>query len=94
MNLGISSYTYGWNIGVPGMSPAKTFTERDLIRKAVDFGVSILQVGDNLPLHEFDKNRLANFKAELKKNNLQLEIGARGLTDDHLSDYIEIASQM
>jgi sugar phosphate isomerase/epimerase len=94
MNLGISSYTYGWNIGVPGMLPAKTFTELDLISKAVDFGVSIVQVGDNLPLHEFDKNRLANFKAGLKKYNLQLEIGARGLTDDHLSDYIDLACQM
>ena len=94
MQLGISSYTFGWNIGVPGMLPAKTFTEFDLIRKATGFGLSILQLGDNLPLHDFDKRRLGDFKIALKKSNLQLEIGARGLTDDHLANYIELAREM
>lgn len=77
-----------------GMFPAKPFTEFDLVRKAADFGLSVLQLGDNLPLHEFDRSRLEEFKVELKKCNLQLEIGARGLTDEHLSDYIELAREM
>ena len=94
MQLGISSYTYGWNVGVPGMLPRKPFSEKELLSKAADFGVSILQVGDNLPLHEFGKNRLADFKGMAKKANVRLEIGARGLTRENLSQYIEITRQL
>jgi len=94
MQLGISSYTYGWNVGVSGNMPANVLTELDLVEKSRGFDIGILQLGDNLPLHLFDKQRLELFKNSLKQNNIQLEIGARGMTDEQLTGYIHLAADM
>ena len=53
MRLGISSFTYGWSVGVPGSVPARPMTWEDLLLKAVAFDIDVLQIGDNLPLHDF-----------------------------------------
>ena len=58
MKLGISSYTYSWAVGVPGHAPARPLDENDLLDKAHEHRVSLLQIGDNLPLHTFDSARL------------------------------------
>lgn len=81
MQLGIGSYTYGWNVN-------NKMNELDLIDKAKQFSVELLQIGDNLPLHEFEEERLQVFEKALKQNNISLEIGARGLTEDQLNNYI------
>lgn len=88
MILGISSFTYGWSIGIkPGIS---SLSEQDLIDNTLRFGLACLQVGDNLPLHAMSEMRLKNFKASASKNNIRLEIGARKLTENHLHRYLEI----
>ncbi len=81
MQLGISSYTYGWNVE-HGMS------EIDLIEKANEFGVNLIQIGDNLPLHTFNEERLQIFEKALQKNDITIEPGAKGLTTQHLHQYI------
>ena len=91
MRLGISSFTYGWGIGVPGFLPSERMNELTLIKKAVEFGVDTLQIGDNLPLHELNEDRRYALRTALRESKLTLEIGARGLTPNHLSEYIELA---
>lgn len=88
MQLGISSYTYGWGIALKDDPVQQPLNELDLINKAIQLNVSLLQIGDNIPLHEFDEDRLQLFEAALEKNNILLEIGARGLTAEHLGQYI------
>ena len=61
MKLGISSYTFGWAVGVRGYEPAKPLDEHGLLDKCAELGVKLLQVGDNLPLHTFDDARLTSF---------------------------------
>lgn len=91
MVLGISSFTYGWAIGVPGHLPSKRMDARDLVNKAVTYGLSCLQIGDNLPLHELTVSTLDELKALGLKHNLRLELGARKLTPEHLRRYISLA---
>lgn len=91
MQLGISTYTYGWAVGVPGNRPASPMDEQALLDRAVDFGVRLVQFGDNLPLHQLSSERLAALKHRAETEGITFELGARGLTPAHLQQYIELA---
>ena len=56
MQLGISTYTYGWSFGTPGNRPALPMDEQALLDRAAQFGVRLVQFGDNLPLHELENH--------------------------------------
>ena len=95
MQLGIGSFTYGWNVDIAynQLIQLEAMDESDLIDKAVQFNIRLLQLGDNLPMHEWNESRLAAFEKTLKQHNIQLEIGARGLTEDHLYKYIQLCKR-
>ena len=91
MLLGISSFSYGWSVGVPLQMPERPFSAVDLVKRTHDFGVSCLQIGDNLPLHTLVDSQRRELKSLLTTYDIRLEIGARGLTEKHLREYIEVA---
>lgn len=89
---GISSYTYTWAIGVSGKEPKSPMTIFQLIEKAAEFGVQVVQVADNLPLDQFPEIELLkirNFADDLK---IQIEVGSKKMTSENLERYIEIAA--
>jgi sugar phosphate isomerase/epimerase len=88
MRLGISSYTFGWAV------QAGVFDENDLLDQALELGVSLVQFGDNLPLHEWSDARLDALSARAARENIALETGARGLTARHLQRYLEISRRL
>jgi sugar phosphate isomerase/epimerase len=92
MILGISSFTYGWSVGFSEGSAVKPMDEQGLINQTLAFGISCLQIGDNLPLHTFDAERLNKLKQEILKNNIRIEIGARKLTGENIEKYIQLAA--
>ncbi len=92
MVLGISSFTYGWSVGVPGQMPPKPLTANDLIRRTLDFGLRCLQIGDNLPLHAFNSSELEELRTLVNDNHIRLELGARMLTPEHLDRYVTLTS--
>lgn len=92
MILGISSFTYGWSIGIDGSMPSSPMNEIDLVNKAIHAGLNCLQIGDNLPLHTLSQERLDRLKGVVVKNNIRLELGARKLTAEHLHRYIGLAA--
>ena len=94
MKLGISSFTYGWAVGVNGHPPRHPLDEHGLIDKAREGGVGLLQIGDNLPLHNFDAARLSRLADRVAQESIQLEIGARGLKPERVADYIAIARRL
>lgn len=94
MKLGISSFTYGWAVGVKGHVPARPLDELGLIDKAHAVGVKLLQLGDNLALHEFDAARLARLTKRAAQEGIQIELGARGLKPERVADYIAIARRL
>ncbi len=91
MRAGISSYTYTWAIGVPGKEPKNPMTIYQLIDKAAEFGVQIVQVADNLPLHRFSKTDLLKIKDYADDLGIKIEVGAKKLTVENLEKYIETA---
>ena len=92
MKLGISSYTYTWNVGVPGFEPASPRREQELVGRARSLGVTLVQIADNLPLERFSKDRLNDLKALAETSGVSLEVGARGMTGERLETYLEIAA--
>jgi sugar phosphate isomerase/epimerase len=94
IRLGLSSYTYGWAVGVRSHEPACPLDENGLLDKCREHGVRVLQIGDNLPLHTFDAARLDRLAQRAKNERVQLEIGARRLTVEHVAKYATIARQL
>ncbi|TLV03216.1 sugar phosphate isomerase/epimerase family protein [Dyadobacter luticola] len=87
---GISSYTYGWNVGIEGAMPENPMNELDLVAQTLAFGMKCLQLGDNLPVHTFDPSRQQVLKDLINKNEIRLELGARKLTPEHLQEYMDL----
>ena len=94
MKLGLSSYTYGWAVGVRGHEPAHPLDEHGLLDRCRAEGVKVLQIGDNLPLHTFDTSRLDRLIKRAALEGVQLEVGARGLTAKRVAQYANIARRV
>src|SRR5687768_3914157 len=94
MQLGVSSYAFGWAVGLPGYSPPSPFSEHDLLAFADRFGLRTVQFGDHMPLHTFAPSRLASLRHAAASAGITLEIGARGLTAEHLKNYVALAREV
>lgn len=94
MRLGISSYTYTWAVGVPGHPPPQPLAATDLLDKAAQLGVSVVQYADNLPLDKLSPDALETFEAHAADLNLSIEVGTRGIAHDHLRTYLRLAQRL
>ncbi|HAQ21691.1 MAG TPA: hypothetical protein DCR40_21040 [Prolixibacteraceae bacterium] len=94
MKPGISSYTFTWAIGVPGSEPEKPMSVFELIEKAKAFGVSVVQIADNLPLEKFSVHELEEIKQFAENLGISIEVGARWMSFDRLRMYLNIAHLM
>jgi 3-oxoisoapionate decarboxylase len=94
MELGLSSYTFGWAVGVHGHEPACPLDEHGLLDKCQQHGIHSLQIGDNLPLHTFDGSRLDALAMRAAEQRVKLEIGARRLTVERATLYCAIARRL
>ena len=87
MRPGLSSFAFGWAVG----HRTPPFDERRLISLARRHGLPVIQLGDNLPVHDMDPERRIRLRDAVASARLELELGARGLTRSHLSTYIELS---
>lgn len=94
MQLGIGTYTYGWAVGTPENRPDRPLTELALLDRAVAAGIRLVQIGDNLPAHTLAEERLVAFEEQARQQGITLEVGARGLTDTSLEQYIKLAQRL
>ncbi len=94
MKLGIGSYTFGWAVGVKGSEPDSPLDACGLLDWASRQGINVVQICDNLPLHEIDSNRLAGLAVKASEAGIQLEIGTRRMDPDRLARYLVIARKL
>jgi len=92
MLTGISTYTYTWAFGVPGSMPARPMTLYSLIDKAVELKTDCIQVADNYPLPDQSPEELSGIRDYANQNQIVIEVGGRGLTDENLDRYINLAA--
>jgi sugar phosphate isomerase/epimerase len=69
-------------------------TPFNLIDRASEYGIDCVQIADNYPLHELpdaDLNTLMEYAHQL---GITIETGSRGLTEQNLSKYLDIAEKL
>lgn len=94
MKLGINTYTYMWSIGFGDTQPEKPLTAVGLLGKARELGVSLVQIGPNLPLDQLPEAELEQFIQQAREWQIDLELATRGLEFDHLSLQIALAKRL
>jgi sugar phosphate isomerase/epimerase len=94
MKAGISSYTYTWAVGIPGWMPQKPLTAYDLIDKAANAGLELVQIANNLPLEMLTVNELNNLHRYAGAKNISIEMGGRGLTPEHTMKCLQAAERL
>ena len=82
MRLGISSYTYGWGVGTKANRPPNALSALDLVARAVEFRVRVLQLCDNLPAETYEHPYIDRLALAASESNLDIQLGARGLHRD------------
>lgn len=88
MNIGLSSYTFPWAIGVAGFMPQKPMSIEDLLLETHRRGIDRLQLCDNISFEYIQEGI-----ALAKSLNIQLEIGTRRLSTENLLAHLEICKQ-
>ncbi len=94
MRLGIGSYTYTWAIGVPGREPAEPMTAVGLVEKATELGVGLVQICDNIPLHQLAPRDTESLARRAQELGVEIEIGTRGIDPEHLGKYLDLAERL
>lgn len=91
MKLGISSFAFGWACGVPGSEPSHIMDENDLLDFAQAHDLRLVQIGNNLPLIEFDAARIQRLAERAAREGIEVEIGGQHLTHENLVAYGKLA---
>jgi len=86
MRIGLSTYAYSWNIGIYPHIPPHPFSVFDFLHSASLLGIHLVQIADNLPLHELTDTELERLKKEAKELGIDIEVGTRGLIDGQIEN--------
>jgi sugar phosphate isomerase/epimerase len=94
MKIGVSSYTWAWGVGIKGFEPVQPLGVQDLVEKAKQSRVGVLQIADNPSLHDMDENALDELVKKADARGIELEAGTRGIEPEHLLRYLRIAKRI
>jgi 3-oxoisoapionate decarboxylase len=95
MRLGVSSYTYVWSVGVPGYPrPTRPLTAQDLLRKAAELQVRVLQLADNLPLDTLADEEIGSLDRRARELGVALEVGTSGIERERLLSWLRLARRL
>jgi hypothetical protein len=94
VKLGISSYTFPWAIGLPDAIPSHPLTPLQLLAKAQDLGVGIVQFGPNMPLDQLPEKELREVVKQARAWKIDLEMGTIGIDPGRLRVQIQFAKRI
>jgi sugar phosphate isomerase/epimerase len=94
MKLGISSYTYPWAIGLPDVTHNHPLKPVQLLEKAQELGVGIVQFGPNMPLDQLPEPELRDVVKHADSWKIDLELGMVGIDPGHLRHQMQFAKRI
>ncbi len=98
MKLGIGTYCYMWSIGFrfgdKEAKPQHPMSAMDLMERAIELGVHLVQYGPNLPLAALREDEMDALLARARAGDVEFEVGTRGLETDHLCRQIELCKRV
>jgi sugar phosphate isomerase/epimerase len=83
-----------WSIGFEGAMPAKPMSAVDLLGKARELGVSVVQYGPNLSLDSLEPDQLSALLAQAEEWEISIEIGTQGLTYGNLREQLALTKRV
>ncbi len=90
--FGVGSWSFAWAIGTKVARPAQPLTAMDLLKKARELGVRLVQYADNLPLDTLPQPELAALRDAAREWGIEIQTGTRGIEPSHLLRYLEIST--
>jgi sugar phosphate isomerase/epimerase len=63
----------------------------DLIDRAHTYGLDIVQIADNLPVHELSSTELSKLRDHATESGVAIELGTVGFEPEHLLRYLNLA---
>jgi sugar phosphate isomerase/epimerase len=94
MKLGISSYTFPWAIGLPNAIPDNPLKPLQLLEKAHELGVGLVQFGPNMPLDKLPEKELREVVKNANSWKIDLEVATEGIDPGHLRNQIQFAKRI
>jgi sugar phosphate isomerase/epimerase len=95
MRLGISSFTYVWAVGVPGYEqPDRPMTAWELLDKAEELGIHVVQFADNLPLDLLSSDERSRLLRRATSSGISLETGMAGIEHKQLLRGLALAKEL
>lgn len=94
MKLGISSYTFPWAIGLPNTVPDHPLKPMQLLEKAQELGVGLVQFGPNMPLDGLPERELREVVKQADSWKIDLEIATEGIDPESLKNQIRFAKRI
>lgn len=95
MQLGINTFTFPWAIGTFRSrgypSPRQLLSAKDLLMKAKELEVNLVQTAQNLQLHEMTDSELNELWKTACDIGVRVEVGTLGINTDNLLKYLDIA---
>ncbi len=92
-----------WSIGFQGANPAypdqaahpdNPLTPIQLLEKAHQFGLHLVQTGPNLGIEKLSETGLDEFIQRAVEWGIELELGTRGLDPQHIENQVALAKRM
>jgi sugar phosphate isomerase/epimerase len=83
-----------WSIGFAGVKPAKPMNAFNLLAKARELGVGVVQYGPNLPLDSLGEEDLSALVAQARVWGIAIEVGTQGLAVDGLREQLKLVAKV
>ena len=94
MKLGLGSYAYRWSIGHKDRVPSKPLDCLELLDITSKLGLGVLQIADNMPVHNITNQTLDNLSESAKSRGIDLEIGLQSFSPETTKEYLQIAERL
>jgi sugar phosphate isomerase/epimerase len=92
--VGLGSYGLSWSMGIPGYPVDSPLTIEGFVDLAAELGYDGIQIADNTPLIDLDREKRARLKDRADSHNLFIEVGGRGLTLENLDRHLEVCQDL
>lgn len=91
MGIGLSTYAFFWRGSDRVDNPMSLET---MLEETAALGGDVFQICDYPAVEAFDEVRLAKLRAQAERLGIRLELGTKGVAQDHLDRYLDIAERL
>ena len=91
MKIGIGSYAYRWAIGYGDFNPHNPMTPFELLEKATELDVKVVQLCENISLQRYNSKSLRQLRRRAEERGIVLEVGIQEADFSVLRTYLTTA---